>query len=116
MKLAQMLALAMLLGSIPFGYIAVSLRGPGTVRDSGASMTNIRGATGLPGLVLVVSLNMAKGLVPVYLARHAMDSYPLSALVGAVAIVSHCFPYWLMFKRSGNGGSVAIGAVLGLFL
>lgn len=116
MKLAQMLALAMLLGSIPFGYIAVYLRNPGTARDSGASLENIRRAIGWPGLALVVGLNIAKGFVPVYLARHAVDSNPLAVLVGAVAILSHCFPYWLMFRRSGSGGSVTIGAVLGLFL
>lgn len=114
MKIAQMLALAMLLGSIPFSYIAVYLRNPGVARDSGGTLANIRDAFGVPGLAIVIALNVAKGFVPVYLANRAVDSVVIALLVGAVAILSHCFPYWRMFRPSGWGGSVAMGALLGL--
>jgi glycerol-3-phosphate acyltransferase PlsY len=116
MKIAQMLALAMLLGSIPFGHIAVRLRAPGLARDAGIGLDTIRRSAGLPGLALVVALNVAKGFVPVYLARSAIASLPVIALVGLVAVLSHCFSYWLMFRPSGRGGSVALGALLGLLL
>jgi len=111
-----MLALAMLLGSIPFGHIAVRLRAPGRARDEGIGVETIRRAVGWPGLALVVALNVAKGFVTVWLAKGALGSVWLACPVGAVAIASHCFPYWLMFRRSGNGGSVALGVVLGLLL
>lgn len=116
MKIAQMLALAVLLGSIPFSYIAVYLKSPGAARDSGGTLADIRRIWGVPGLVIVIALNVAKGFVPVYLTRGAVGSFPVAVLVGLAAVVSHCFPYWLMFKRSGWGGSVAIGAVLALLL
>lgn len=116
MKLAQMLALAMLLGSIPFGYIAVHLRKPGAARDSGASVESIRRAVGLPGLIAVVVLNAAKGFMPVYLAKGAIPSLPILAVVGLIAVLSHCFPYWFMFRPSGKGGSVAVGAALALLI
>jgi len=113
-KIAQMIALAMLVGSIPFGHIAVRLRAAGLARDAGVSLDTIRRAVGLPGMAFVVALNVAKGFVPVYLAKGSIASIPIVALVGVVAVVSHCFSYWLMFKRSGNGGSVAARSAAGI--
>lgn len=109
-----MLALAMLLGSIPFGYIAVYLRSPGAARDSGVTLSSIHRAVGWPGLIAVIALNMAKGFVPVYLTRGAVDGFVVPVIAAGVAVLSHCFPYWFMFRRSGSGGSVALGALLGL--
>ncbi len=146
-----MLALAMLLGSIPFGHIAVCVRRPRAARhtDRGGSddrvqeradggnacqaaggghsssvgggrdcppptPDTIRAAVGWPGLILVVALNIAKGFVPVHFARTAGLSLPIVALVGIVAILSHDFSYWLMFRPSGRGGSVVIGAGTGV--
>ena len=109
-----MLALAMLLGSVPFGYIAVHFRSPGSARDSGCGVEGIRRAVGWPGLIAVVALNVAKGFVPVYLTNRILGSIPIAVLVGVVAVLSHCFPYWFMFRRSGNGGSVVIGVLLAL--
>jgi glycerol-3-phosphate acyltransferase PlsY len=111
-----MLALAMLLGSIPFGYMAVYFRSPGTARDSGCGVEAIRRAVGWPGLIAVVALNVAKGFVPVYLTMGVLHSIPIALLAGAIAIVSHCFPYWLVFRPMGKGGSVAVGALVGLLV
>lgn len=120
MQPAQMLALAMLLGSIPFGYIAVYVRNQGLARDSGGTLANIRRVWGPVGLVVVIALNVTKGFLPVYLTRIAIPvasvSIQLGVLVGIIAILSHCYPYWFMFRKTGWGGSVAIGALLGLLL
>lgn len=115
MNVAQMLALAMLLGSIPFGYIAVHLRNQGVARDSGGTLANIRRTSGVPGLVIVIALNVAKGFVPVYLAKGGAGLV-VALIAGVIAVLSHCFPYWFMFKPSGWGGSVAIGALLALIV
>lgn len=138
MKIAQMLALAMLLGSIPFGHIAVYIRTRDSSEVSSRGIAAIRDAVGWPGLIAVVILNIAKGFVPVFLTMCAfhrtvqglvlidpkgtlacreiptMESIPFALLAGAIAVLSHCFPYWLMFRPSGKGGSVAIGVGLGL--
>lgn len=111
-----MFALAALLGSIPFGYIAVYFRSPGSARDSGCGLESIRRSVGWPGLIAVVVLNIVKGFLPVYLTRGVTDSLFVALLVGVVAVLSHCFPYWLMFKPMGKGGSVAVGVLLGLLL
>ena len=104
----------MLLGSIPFGHIAVYLRSPGVARDSGCTITAIRRAVGPVGLWVVILLNVAKGFVPVYLTKGATHSLPLALAAGLIAVLSHCFPYWFMFKPTGKGGSVAVGALLGI--
>jgi len=111
-----MLALAVLLGSIPFGHIVLSLRKAGLARDAGVTTDTILRAAGWPGLVLVIALNMAKGFIPVHFATAAGLSLPIVALVAVAAMLSHCFSYWLMFRPSGKGGSVALGALLGFFL
>lgn len=129
-----MLALAMLLGSIPFGHIAVRLRSPGRARDNADGTADgpghscprpsgprpdldaIRRSVGWPGLALVVALNVVKGFVPVFLTMGALHSIPIALLVGAIAVLSHCFPYWLMFRPMGKGGSVVVGAALGLLV
>lgn len=137
MKIAQMLALAMLLGSIPFGHIAVYTRTRDSSEVSSRGITAIRDAVGLPGLIAVVVLNIAKGFVPVFLTTivfyktvqacgvnypqggyecmllPSRESVPIALLAGAIAAMSHCFPYLFMFRRSGSGGSVAIGVALG---
>jgi len=116
MKIAQMLALAMLLGSVPFAYTAVYLRKPALARDTGGTLAAIRQLYGVPGLVVIIALNIAKGFVPVYLTCGSVGSIPISLIVGVVAILSHNHPYWFMFRKSGWGGSVAMGALLGLVI
>ncbi|MGI6295141.1 MAG: glycerol-3-phosphate acyltransferase [Armatimonadota bacterium] len=117
MKIAQMLALAMLLGSIPFGHIAVYIRSRGSSKTSDGESSAGTSPADRTGLVVVAILNVAKGFVPVYLTMAAFVhtrqmSISMGLLAGAIAVLSHNFPYWFMFRRSGKGGSVAIGVVL----
>lgn len=116
MKILQMPALAMLLGSIPFGYIAVYIRDKQIADESSRAIGSIRDAVGVPALVVMVILNVAKGFVPVYLTMTVFASVPFALLVGAIAVASHCFPYWFMFKPMGKGGSVAIGAIVAIIV
>lgn len=117
MKIAQMLALAMLLGSIPFGHIAAYIRSRGGSKTSDAESSAGTRPADRTILVVVAILNVAKGFVPVYLTTAAFAhtrqmSISMGLLAGAIAVLSHCFPYWFMFRRSGKGGSVAIGVAL----
>ena len=114
MKILQMPALAMLLGSIPFGYLAIHFRRKEV--DGELDIAAIRDSVGTLGMVGVVILNAAKGFLPVYLTMAAFKSIPFAVLVGAIAVASHCFPYWMMFKPAGKGGSVAVGAAFALIM
>ena len=113
MKIAQMMALAMLLGSIPFGHIVLYFRARGSLKDAGFSMDLLRRKLGMGGLALVLVLTAAKGFVPVYLAKGSLDSVYMITLIGLIAILSHSFPYWLMFRRTGGWFIVGAGALIG---
>lgn len=103
MKIAQMLALAMLLGSIPWGRLAANARGRTKTGDPGAGWNG-----------LIALLDALKGFLPVYLAAGAPEARAWVAAAGAVAMLSHSFPYWFMFRPMGRGTAVGFGAVFAL--
>jgi len=102
----------MLLGSIPFGHIALRLRGrtKGPVPGPEGTLQ----ALGFGWMTIVLILNAAKGFVPVYFAKAGLGSETIIAIAGAFAVLSHCFPYWLMFRLAGKGTSVGFGVLLAL--
>jgi glycerol-3-phosphate acyltransferase PlsY len=108
------LALAYLLGSVPFGLVLTRLTGAGDLRAIGSGnigATNVlrTGRKGLAAATLL--LDMAKGFAAVWLARWV--ALELAALAGAAAVLGHCFPVWLRF-RGGKGVATLMGVALGL--
>ena len=93
MRIAQLLALAMLLGSIPFRHL-IGRKNAGNA--------------------LVVLFDIAKGFVPIYIAKGLLQSDYWTISIGIVAILSHCFPYWFMFKPNGTAVLPGLGVVLAL--
>ena len=105
---------AYLLGSIPFGYLIVKLRGA-DIRKAGSGNIGaanvLRNAGAFAGALTLV-LDAAKGYFAVYLAsRWTGASLRWMTLAAAAAVVGHMFPVWLKFK---GGKGVATG--LGVFL
>ena len=105
------MALAMLLGSIPFRDLAVYLAGRAGKRETDGKPT-----LGAPILAVVWLLEAARGFVPVYAAKGSLGSELLVLLVGVIAVVSACFPYWLMFKPRSNGLITGLGVIAALLL
>lgn len=115
------LALAYLLGSIPFGYLLVRFFRHEDIRATGSGnigATNVArsGAKGLGLLTLL--LDLGKGLVAVLIARHVapgIPGHPSDLAVGAAvsAVLGHVFPVWLGF-RGGKGVATALGVFLAL--
>lgn len=114
------LALAYLLGSIPFGFLLVLLFRGEDVRKSGSGnigATNVsRKSPALGALTLI--LDAAKGFAAVQLAATYMASaQPTTALsrvmaaASLFAILGHMFPVWLKFC-GGKGVATALGAFL----
>lgn len=107
-------------GSIPFGLLLAMAAGKGDIRNIGSGnigATNVlrTGSKWLAAATLL--LDLAKGLVPVLLARSlfgeadaALDAVPLAALG---AVLGHCFPVWLKF-RGGKGVATNLGVSIGL--
>ena len=117
MMSALPIAIAYLLGSIPFGYLLVRIFLKQDVRTQGSGnigATNVArsGAKGLG--VATLLLDAAKGLVAVELGLHLPGgSYELACWAALAAVVGHVFPVWLGFK-GGKGVATALGVFLGV--
>lgn len=116
------IAIAYLLGSVPFGYLLVRVFRKQDIRSLGSGnigATNVArsGAKGLG--VATLLLDCLKGSLAVLLAfqiaRHTSLSRPaafdLASAASIAAILGHVFPVWLAF-RGGKGVATALGVFL----
>ena len=117
---AVAVALAYLVGSIPFGYLIVRLRGGGDVRETGSGgtgATNVTRRAGKWAGLLTLALDALKGTLVALLARRfladgmGVDWWVVAASLAAV--VGHVFPVWLGF-RGGKGVATGLGVFVGL--
>lgn len=105
---------AYLLGSIPFGFLIVKVRGS-DIRETGSGnigAANVARNAGAVAGILTLVLDAGKGYLAVWLATrwpHADIRWIMSAAL--LAVIGHMFPVWLRFK---GGKGVATG--LGVFL
>lgn len=112
---AQVAVFAYLIGSTPFGWLMGKLFFKEDIRKSGSGnvgATNaLRRFGTLPGIIVLL-LDMAKGIVAVYLASKIFEPQSLSlTLAAAFVILGHIFPIWLSFQ-GGKGVATAAGAFL----
>ncbi len=107
--------LAYFLGSIPFGYLLVRLRGRGDIREIGSGnigATNVARAAGWFTGVATLVLDAAKGYFAVWLMEHfSRGQIRFMMYAGLAAILGHLFPVWLMFS-GGKGVATALGVFL----
>ena len=113
------LALAYLLGSIPFGYLLVLLFRKQDIRATGSGnigATNVaRSGAKFLG-ILTLLLDLLKGFVAVRIAHHlapGASGHPSALMMAAavVAVLGHVYPVWLGFK-----GGKGVASALGVFL
>ena len=119
MRVAVVLIVAYLIGSIPFGYLIVRLTGRGDVRETGSGgtgATNVSRRAGKAAGLLTLVLNAAKGAAAALIAGVALSHQRATinvrwvvAAAAVAAIVGHIFPLWLKF-RGGKGVATAAGA------
>ncbi len=107
-----------LIGSIPFGYLIVSAKTGGDVRETGSGgtgATNVSRRAGKAAGVLTLLLDAAKGAVVVIIAKVLLSQMDHSTfwigMTGIVAILGHIFPVWLAF-RGGKGVATGVGVFL----
>jgi glycerol-3-phosphate acyltransferase PlsY len=107
-------AVAYLLGSIPFAYLAGRARGVDmrTVGSGNLGAANVFRTLGRDMGIAVMVADILKGVVAVVIARLLTDD-PWPPIAAAAAIAGHVFPVWLRFK-GGKGVATAGGAVIGL--
>ena len=112
MNQALALALAYLLGSIPFALIAGKLHGV-DLREAGSGnlgATNVFRTLGRTAGVAVMVLDIAKGAAAVLVAV-ALTNNPWPLAASALAILGHVFPVWTHFK-GGKGVATFLGTLL----
>lgn len=109
--------IAYLLGSIPFGFIIAKLFFKEDIRASGSGnigATNAMRQFGTGVGILVLALDILKGVAAVLVAKHLLPSHsPELAIAAFCAILGHVFPIWLGFK-GGKGVAVAAGVFVAL--
>jgi glycerol-3-phosphate acyltransferase PlsY len=97
-------------GSVPFAFI-LSRRAGIDVRVAGSGnvgAANVLRTSGTPLAVIVMTLDILKGVATVMLASALQGTTAAMAAAGAAAIVGHIYPVWLRF-HGGKGVAVAAG-------
>ena len=102
--------LGYLTGSVPFAYLLARRAGIDVRRAGSGNVgaANVLRTTGAWRGVIVMALDMAKGIAAVAMAYVMAGSVVLAALTGAAAVVGHIYPVWLRF-HGGKGVAVAAG-------
>lgn len=77
----------------------------------GVSATSVTEKIGLRWGLLVVALDMSKGLVPTLITRLLWPDEPWYLIVGVMVVVGHVWPVWHRFL-GGRGQSTLIGSLL----
>jgi len=111
-----LLIFAYLLGSIPTGVIlakAFSNVDPRTQGSKNIGATNIYRTAGKKLGVITLLGDILKGVIPVVIARSALESHFWIGAVALAAFIGHLYPIFLKFK-GGKGIATGLGAFLAL--
>ena len=117
MPWAAVIVGAYLLGSISFSLLVVWLLQRVDLRTLGSGnpgATNVLRTSGRWPALLVLLLDIAKGIAPVELTRRLGGSTEVQAGAALAAIVGHVFPVWFGF-RGGKGVATGFGVFVALF-
>lgn len=105
---------AYLLGSVPVGFLLSKWFAdvdPRLVGSGNIGATNVIRAAGFRLGLITFFLDVAKGALPVLLAKTLDLPIETQAALGLLAVLGHCFPVWLYFK-GGKGVATGLGALL----
>lgn len=106
--------LAYLLGSVPFGLLISKLVQNVDIREHGSGnigATNVLRKMGPAYGILVLLLDLAKGVVVMLLARYLEVDTVFMLLAGFLVVLGHCFPIFLKFD-GGKGVATTLGVLL----
>jgi glycerol-3-phosphate acyltransferase PlsY len=100
-------------GSLPFGAWIARLRGVDITKVGSGNIgaTNVHRTLGLGPALLVLALDVAKGLAPAWYGR-LHGGVLLGLALGACAMLGHCFSPFLRF-RGGKGIATGLGLLIG---
>ena len=105
-----------LIGSLPMGVIIARLTGgidPRTVGSGRTGGTNMLRAGGWGRAITVASLDLAKGAVPILIARAAGAPVEVQALAGLAAVLGSWKSVFLRF-HGGRGVATGVGGMIAI--
>jgi glycerol-3-phosphate acyltransferase PlsY len=104
------------LGSLPTGLLIARWQKGVDIRQHGSGnigMTNVLRAVGKGAAALTLVGDLAKGLIPVLLARACLTSPWAIGAVALAAVVGHLYPLFAGF-RGGKGVATTLGVFIPL--
>jgi acyl phosphate:glycerol-3-phosphate acyltransferase len=104
------LAVAYLVGSIPFAYLLSRRRGI-DLRDVGSGnigASNVLRTSGVTPAVVAMLLDASKGVLAVIVAQRVAPGPATPMAAGLASVIGHIYPVWLRF-RGGKGVATAAG-------
>lgn len=110
MEFITVIALAYLVGSVPFAFLlsrrqGIDLRQVGS-RNIGAS--NVLRTSGVRIAILAMGLDAIKGVLAVVVAERLTSGAGTPMAAGLASVFGHIYPVWLRF-RGGKGVATAAG-------
>jgi len=118
LTLALCIAAAYFIGSILFAYIITKLltgKDIRTIGNNNPGASNTMRSVGTAVGIAVTVLDMLKAVVPIALSRifffkgDTVFDWIALFLIGMAAVVGHCRPFWMGFKKGGGGMATTIG-------
>ena len=114
MQYFLVLAFVYLFASIPFGLLVSKYFYGTDIRSKGSGnigATNVLRTLGAFPAVLVLILDMGKGITAVFLARYFLGTDFSAVIAGLIAIIGHSCSCFLGFK-GGKGVATGLGVIL----
>lgn len=111
---ALAIPVAYLIGAVPTGYLIGRLWRGIDVRkygSGGTGFTNVMRTLGKPAAFIVLSVDIAKGVIPVLIVGLATDVEIIRACAGSAAVIGHLYPVFTKFE-GGRGVATAFGALV----
>lgn len=110
MEEAFSVALAYLVGSVPFAFLLARRRGIDLRRAGSGNVgaTNVLRTAGVPVAVLALCLDGVKGALAVLVAERLTTGSGTPVAAGLASVLGHLYPPWLGF-RGGKGVATAAG-------
>lgn len=110
METAVAVAVAYLVGSIPFAFLLSRRRGIDLrqVGSGNIGASNVLRSTGVRAAILAMVLDGVKGALAVMLAQRLAAGPAVPVAAGLASVLGHIYPIWLRF-RGGKGVATAAG-------
>jgi acyl phosphate:glycerol-3-phosphate acyltransferase len=110
MELVTVIALAYLVGSVPFAFLLSRQRGIDLrqVGSGNIGASNVLRTSGVRVAVIAMGLDAIKGMVAVMLAERLASGAGAAMAAGLASVFGHIYPIWLRF-RGGKGVATAAG-------